>query len=121
MAVFEQKFKGTFKQLAKGGRTPVLWVEYHHMFDVMKVFIRTVRLADHNGHMSSNATKMLNLFAAACHHHYAKGARLYCQLVKELETFPAYKDNLQRLATLSVTEVLSGPAYGVAFALNRHE
>ena len=97
VAVFEQRFEETFKRLAKGGRTPALWVEYHHMVDVIKVFVRTERLADHNGHLSCIVTKMLHIFAAAGHHHYAKGARLYCQLMKELETLPAYKDTLQRL------------------------
>ena len=48
VAVFEQRFEETFKRLAKGRRTPALWVEYHHMVDVMKVFIRTDLLADHN-------------------------------------------------------------------------
>ena len=38
---------------------------------------------------------MLHIFAAAGHHQYAKGARLYCQLMKELETLPAYKDTLE--------------------------
>ena len=72
-------------------------MEYHHMVDVMKVFIRTERLADHNGNLSWIVTKMLHIFLAAGHHHYAKGAQLYCQLMKELETLPVYKDTLQRL------------------------
>ena len=97
VAVFEKKFEETLKRLAKGGRTPALWMECHHMVDVMKVFIRTERLADHNGHLSCIVTKMLHIFAAAGHHHYAKGARLYCQLMKELKTLSAYKDSLQRL------------------------
>ena len=42
---------------------------------------------------------MLHIFAAAGHHQYAKGARLYCQLMKELETLPAYKDTLERFNT----------------------
>ena len=66
------------------------------MVDVIKVFIRTERLADHNGHLSCIVTKMLHIFAAAGHHQYAKGARLYCQLMKELENLPAYKDTLNR-------------------------
>ena len=41
VAVFEQRFEDTFKRLAKGGRTPALWVEYHPIVYVMKVFIRT--------------------------------------------------------------------------------
>ena len=43
VAVFEQRFEETFKRLAKGGRTPALWVEYHHMVDVMKIFIGTLQ------------------------------------------------------------------------------
>ena len=95
VAVFEKRFEEIFKQLAEGGRTPALWVLYHHMVDVIKVFIRTERLADHHGHLSCIVTKMLHIFAAAGHHQYAKGARLYCQLMKELETLPAYKDTLE--------------------------
>ena len=41
VAVFEQKFEETFKQLEELGRTLALWVQYHHMVDVIKVFIRT--------------------------------------------------------------------------------
>jgi len=96
VAVFEQRFEETFKRLAENGRTPALWVQYHHMVDVIKVFIRTERLADHNGHLSCIVTKMLHIFATAGHHQYAKGARLYCQLMKELETWPVYKDTLER-------------------------
>jgi len=93
VAVFEHRFEETFKRLTEKGRTPALWVQYHHMVDVIKVFIRTERLADHNRHLSCIVTKMLHIFAAADHHQYAKGAR---QLVKELETWPAYKDTLER-------------------------
>jgi hypothetical protein len=97
VALFQQRFEETFKRLAEGGRTPALWVQYHHMVDVIKVFIRTERLSDHNGHMSCIVTKMLDIFAAAGHHPYAKGARLYCQLMKELEALPTYKETLDSL------------------------
>lgn len=90
VALFEQRFEETFKRLAEGGRTPTLWVQYHHMVDVIKMFIRTERLADHNGHLSCIVTRMLDIFAAAGHHQYAKGARLYCQLMKELETLECF-------------------------------
>jgi len=39
VAVFQQRFEETFKQLAEGGRTPAFWVQYHHMVYVVKVFI----------------------------------------------------------------------------------
>ena len=98
VSVFEQRFKETFKSLAKGGRTPALWVQYLHMVEVIRVFIRMERLADHNGHLSCIVTEMLDIFAAAGHHQYAKGARLYCQLIKQLEASPAGKEVFQSFA-----------------------
>ena len=83
VAVFQQRFDETFMRIANGGRTPALWVQYHYMVDVIKIFIRSVCLADHNGHLSCIVTRMLDTFAAAGHHQYAKGARLYCQLMKQ--------------------------------------
>ena len=64
------------------------------MVDVIKIFIRAERLADYNGHISCIVTKMLDIFSAAGHHHYAKGAPLYCQLIVQLETSPEYKETL---------------------------
>ena len=96
VAIFEQRFEETFKRLAEKGRTPALWVQYHHRVNVIKVFIRAERLADNSGHLSCIAIKMLHIFAAAGHQQYAKGARLYCQLMKEFEVFPAYKDTFER-------------------------
>jgi len=55
VAVFQQRFEEIFKQLATRDKTPALWVQYHHMTDVIKVFIRTERLADHNGYLSCHA------------------------------------------------------------------
>ena len=65
------------------------------MVDVIKIFIRTERLADYNGHISCIVTKMLDIFSAAGHHHYAKGAQLYCQLMKQLKTLPEYKETFE--------------------------
>jgi len=80
VSVFEQRFEETFKRLAEGRRTPTLWVQYNHVVDVIKVFIRTERLTDHNGHLSCIITNMLDMIACAGHHQYAKGARLHSQL-----------------------------------------
>ena len=96
VSVFEQRFEETFKRLADGGRTPALWVQYHYMVDVIKIFIKSERLADHNGHLACIVTRMLDTFSAAGHHQYAKGARLYCQLMKQLETSPGYKEIFER-------------------------
>ena len=91
------------KSLAEEGRTPALWVQYHYMVDVIKIFIRTERLADYNGHLSCIVSKMLDTFSAAGHHQYAKGARLYCQLMKHsteykktFESFTAYGNHVVR-------------------------
>ena len=92
VAVFQQRFEETFRRIADGGRTPALWVQYHYMVDVIKIFIKSERLADHNGHLSCIVTRMLDTFSAAGPHQYAKGARLYCQLMKQLETSPEYKE-----------------------------
>jgi len=62
VAMFEQKFKEEFQRLAEGGRTSPLWVQYHHMVDVIKIFIRTEKLADYNGHISCIVTSMLDIF-----------------------------------------------------------
>ena len=86
VAILEQRFEDTFKQLAEGGRTPALWVQYHYMVDIIKNFIKCEQLADHSGHLSCIVTRMLDIFSAAGHHQYAKGARLYCQLMKQLES-----------------------------------
>ena len=92
VAVFEQKYEKNFEKLAEGGR---LWVQYHYMVDVIKIFIITERLAHYNGHMSCIVTRMLDTFSAAGHHQYAKGAQLYCQLMKQLETSPEYKETFE--------------------------
>jgi len=61
-------------------------VQYHQVVDVIKVFIRTVRLTDYNGHISCIVTKMLNI--------NAKGVQLYCQHMQEFKTLPTYKETL---------------------------
>ena len=65
------------------------------MADEIKVFIRTEQLADHNGHLSCIATKMLHIFAAAGHHQYTKDTWL--EPIKGLETLSAYKVTLECL------------------------
>ena len=96
---FEERFENTFKTLAEGGETPALWVQYHYMVDVIKIFIRSERLADYDVQLSCIVTRMLDIFSAAGHHQYAKGARLYCQLMKQLENLPSYKDALESFTT----------------------
>ncbi|KAJ3600182.1 hypothetical protein NHX12_034132 [Muraenolepis orangiensis] len=66
-----------------------------HFYQDLKIFIRSERLADHNGHLSCIVTRMLDIFAAAGQHQYTKDVRLYCQPKKQLETLPAYKETLE--------------------------
>ena len=58
------------------------------MVDVITIFIKTERYGDHDEHLSGIVTLMLDIFSAAGHHQYAKSARLYCQLMEQLETSP---------------------------------
>ena len=95
--VFKERFKNTFKTLAEGGRTPALWAQYHYMVDVITIFIRSERLAAYG--MSCIVTRMLDIFSASGYHQYAKGERLYCQLMKQLENVPSYKDALESFTT----------------------
>ena len=97
--VFEQSFANTFNTLAEGGRTPALWVQYLWMVNVIKIFIKSERLADHDRHLSCIVTGMLDIFSAAGHHQYAKCARLYCQLMKQLECLPSYKEAFESVTT----------------------
>ena len=60
------------------------------MVDTIKIFITAERLADYNGHFYI-VNRMLDIFSAAGHHQYAKGARLYRQLMKQLPTSSDYK------------------------------
>ena len=122
VAVFEKRFEETSKWLAEGGRTPALWVQNHHMADEIKVLIRTEQLADHKGHLSCIATKMLHIFAAAGHRQYSKGKWL--EPMKEVETLSAYKDTLERLLANVKNVVLYSshefPVRGVTSVLSRH-
>ena len=67
------------------GRTPALWSLYHYMVDTIKIFIRAERMADYSLHLSCTVSRMLDLFAAAGHHNYAKAARLYVELMLKNE------------------------------------
>lgn len=65
------------------------------MIDVINIFIKAEWLADHEGHLACIVTRMLDIFSAAGHHQYAKGAGLYCQLMKQLKTLTEYKKTFE--------------------------
>ena len=116
--VYEQRFEETFKRLAEGGRTPALWVQYHHMVNVIKVFIRTERLAEYSGHLHCIVTKMPDILASAGHNQYSKDTRLYCQLMLAYQdTLESFTDHGNHVVRYSSHE---WSAFGVTSALSRH-
>ena len=50
-----------------------------------------------SAHLACIATRMLDTYAVAGHHQYAKGARLYCQMMKEFETDPTYTNAIKNI------------------------
>ena len=71
------------------------------MVDTIKIFICTERMGDFTLHLSCFTNMMLHVFATAGHHNYAKGARLYVQMMKtyekgsveEIEIISSFKKN----------------------------
>ena len=60
----------------------------YSIFAKLTYFIAAERTGNWQNHLGSTA-KMLNLFAATGHSNYAKSARLYLQMMKELpKKFP---------------------------------
>ena len=70
-------------ELAAASRTARLWLQYMYYVDVLRTVIRAERTSDWNLHLLG-VSKMLNLFAATGHNHYAKCARLYLQMMERL-------------------------------------
>ena len=74
----------TYKDdLSSISRTSKLWVQYLHYIELVQLFIRAERTGNWDLHIVS-VTKMINLFAATGHIHYAKSARVYVQKMMEL-------------------------------------
>jgi len=63
----------------------MLWLQYMYYVDVLRTVIRAKRTIDWNLH-PLQVSKMMNLFAATGHNHYAKCARLYLQMMERLST-----------------------------------
>ena len=93
------------------------------MVDVIKIFIRSERLAVYDGHLSCIVTRILDIFSAAGHHQYVKGGRLYYQMMKQLENYPVtrtlWKVLLPTGTTLSVTLAMSYLVPGVTSVTSR--
>ena len=71
-------------ELRGQSRTAKLWLQYIDYVEICQLFIRATRTADWELHLFSTS-KMLNLFAATDHVHYAKRDRIYLQMMVNLE------------------------------------
>ena len=87
--MLQTKITTVFEQANNAGRTPTLWSLYHYMVETIQLFNGAERTADFPLHLScimiSITHRMLDVFAAAGHHNYAKAARLYCQMMLKYE------------------------------------
>lgn len=118
--VFEQRFEEIFKRLAKGGRTPALRVQYHYMVDVIKIFIRTEWLEDHNGHLSCIVRQLYSCRAPSmCQGGMAAPLTHEATRSYPLTRTPS-KVSLPMGAMLSFTLAMIGVAPGVTSVLSRH-
>jgi len=79
--VLKKSFKGSPKEEE---HSTVLWVQYHHMVNVIKICNRIETVADYNGHIFCTAKSVLDIFLDADHHQYAQ---VYFQLMKQLEVY----------------------------------
>ena len=69
--------------LRSTSRTAKLWLQFMEYIEIIKDFICCERLGMWDVHLIA-VTALLNLFAATCHIHYAKSARLYVQEMRKL-------------------------------------
>ena len=77
-------------ELSNLSRTAKFWVQYLGYVKILKEFIRAERTGNWSLHLLS-VSRMINLFAATGHVHYAKCPRLYLLQMLELETM--FNDN----------------------------
>lgn len=76
--------EGYKDELKQCSRTAKLWLQYLHYMEVVKDFIRSERTGDWNLYLFS-LSRMIDLFAATAHIHYAKSARLHLQTMLDLQ------------------------------------
>lgn len=76
LQLLEELLETLKTDLQEKSRTATLWINYLHYIQILKDFIRAERTGNLCLHLQT-VSKMLNLFAATGHVHYAKCARLY--------------------------------------------
>ena len=76
------------KALLSNRRTGRLWVQFMDYLSLLEEFIASERLGLWHSHLDA-CVKLLNVFAATGHLHYAKSARIYVQRMDDLpDTHP---------------------------------
>lgn len=73
------------KKILHSYRTPRLWLQYMHMVDILRNFIKAERTGNWQLHLAC-VKDMLPFFAASGHNLYVSSARLYLQAMTELES-----------------------------------
>ena len=71
-------------KLSQESKTAKLWIQYMHHMETLRMFIRAERSGDWNLHLIS-VSRMLNIFAATGHNQYTRCARMYLQMMLELQ------------------------------------
>ena len=121
---FQEKIREVFCGFENAGRTTSLFVHYHYNVETIKIFIRAERTADFSLHLACIVSHMLDVFAAAGHHHYTKGARLYVQMMLAYEKGQtrrpqSFRASNQKEVMLYGTLVLSGMVFGVIYVSSK--
>ena len=84
-------------RLAENNRTARLWVQLLEYIYTILLYVRAERLGDWEMYLAATH-KMMNLFTATGHFHYAKSARFYLQQMLDLpskhpEIYASFKDH----------------------------
>ena len=81
----KDSLKNHSESVKKSSRTSALWVQYMHMIDILRKFIRAERTENWELHLQA-IQDMLPDMAASGHNSYTKSAVLYLQQMSNLKT-----------------------------------
>ena len=106
-----EKLLEYMNELCNFSRTAKLWIQYLRYVEILKLFIRAEITGNWNLHLEA-VNRMINIFAATGHIHYAKSARLYLQNMLELRTkYPRFMQTFLNMVTTQFVAVIDiGPA-----------
>ena len=81
----KDNLKNHSDSMKKSSRTSALWVQYMHMIDILRKFIKAERTGNWELHLQA-IQDMLPYMAASGHNSYTKSAMLYLQQMSNLKT-----------------------------------